>query len=448
MIRNEIYLPSRRTLVGLCAVFLVVLCSSSPALGQTDPDLIETTGDQSKNSELLQAIENYSRDLAELNGRYDESTTEIFMSLADAYTELGNYQQASRAYAEALAVVRSTSGLYSEQQLDLIDLSIRSSSSHGDWLAIENNYILANHIASRLYGRGDPRTLLEATRYASWKIRAYQYDIYREDTDLALLEAIAIYQRLIDALSETDADYRAKLTGYLYAKGLAHYYMTLFTSTVPLDDFSSSESRTMSMENCVQVRESGSSRTVCRQVQVSNPEYMAGKQIEKNSTMESHLAFMRQTFQQAVELTEADPDASAEELAIAVLHLGDVNFLAQDVGRSNAQYERADEILSADGVPKQLRDKLIGEPKKVLEGILVPLPIDAGQGSLPPIGTVNFTVTALGRFEELTITGSEAALTDENKDLVMDRLQQSFYRPRILDGELTDGQVSIPAAEL
>ena len=125
---------------------------------------------------------------------------------------MANFAAASSTYAEALLALRISTGLYTQQQLDLLEQYTSSSTSEKNWVQVDNNLQLSTHIAGRIYDRNDNRYTATANRLASWKIRAYQDGIYRDRNDNSLQEAIRIYARLIEDLPQSDADYGTKLS--------------------------------------------------------------------------------------------------------------------------------------------------------------------------------------------------------------------------------------------
>jgi hypothetical protein len=157
---------------------------------------------------------------------------------------------------------------------------------------------------------------------------------------------------------------------------------------------------------------------------------------------------MRRSYRQALDAVEANPQATLEQVAEAILKLGDMNFMVQDFRRANSLYFRVDELLSAEGVPEGLRDKLIGEPKKAMDEILAELPFEIELSPATPIGTVSFDVNRNGDIQNINISGPPLALEELNQALVMDRLGQSFYRPKIVDGRPIESRLRTSASNL
>ncbi len=427
--------------------------NSSAQPSQRDSAIVERVStEDSANAELVQSIDRYEQTLADFNGVYDEATSEMYRGLANAYLELGNYAEANRAYGEALQSLRITTGLYSEPQLPLLDQYTISASFEQDWALVENNLNLSSHIASRLYEKNDARYLDITSQFASWKIKAYQRGIYRDSNDIALREAIQLYERLIDGLVPTDSNYTERLASYLYGKGLAHYYTALYTSTIPLGDFPASASEYMIIQECHTEVEIIDGRAVtvvvCEDREVLNPNYFVSKQMEKNTMVQSQLGSMRRSYRQALDAVEANPQATLEQVAEAMLKLGDMNFIIQDFRLANSQYSRVDELLSSEGVPEGLRDKLIGEPKKAMDGILAELPFEVELSPATPIGIVSFDVRRNGDIQNISISGSPLALEELNQALVMERLGRAFYRPKIVDGRPVESRLRTSASNL
>ena len=145
----------------------------------------------------------------------------------------------------------------------------------------------------------------------------------------------------MDGLSPTSDNYTERMASYMSAKGLAHYYIALYTATIPLDDFPASGNEFITIQRCRQevVIENGRRVViqVCEEEEILNPDYFVSRQIEKDTMVQSHLGRMRSSFTEAVDILEADPQATIEQRAIADLNLADMNFLIQEYGRANSQ---------------------------------------------------------------------------------------------------------------
>lgn len=427
---------------------LAMLCFGSlPLCAQQDTEAAAT-----QFAVLNEEVARYEQQIAALDGSYNQSSAELYRSLGDLYGQLGQGEQAIFAYREALQSLRINEGLASESQLDVIGEFNGFLFEQEDWEELDTNFHLASNMALRLYGVKDSRYVRAANALASWKIRAYQTGLYRPTGSRSIEEAATIYRRLAENLSPEESDYHAKMADYLSARGLAYFYSASHVANIPVEEFQGTPA-TNFYQSCVDtiLSADGSaqpSSAACQMNNISDPEYFASKQRDKSNAVRRHLGNMRQSFLEAIEATESNPEASVRDLAIAILNYGDANLLAEDYARARTQYARAYELLSADDELIALRDELMNKPRKALQGIVGELPFDDLLPINVSLGTISFDVTEDGGIENINIEGSNEALAQENLAALAMMLQQSAYRPRIVDGYPVSSRISISTAEL
>lgn len=422
----------------------LVLAAAAPAVAQTSS--------QQRANDLGNQEARYQQAIAILNGSYDESSSEMFLSLANVQNEMGEYAQANANYQEAIQALRITQGLYSEDQLQVMDAFNASLLEQEEWEQLDANLHLAQHISSKLFEPQDPRYIARATRLASWKIKAYQTGIYRADDDRSVQEAAKIFRRLAENVPETDPDYNEKRADYFSAKGLAHFYSAAYVAELPLESFRGNATSSGSQSQCfsmvMSVDGPAPPRSVCQGGDAVDPEIFVAQQRAKNETVRRHLADMRESFSDAIRALELEPTVTLRRLADAVLHLGDASLLAQDYPRANSQYARAWELLSRDGESLALRDQLLGAPVKVMQDVLDELLIDQIADENMPEGTIAFDVTVRGEIENIGIQGNSAELDKEHLGAIAIKLDQSTYRPKISDGKPVKSRLTVSVADL
>ena len=101
-------------------------------------------------------------DLQSRQGIYDQSLIEAYDDAARLYLELEDYESAAGALGEALQISRINSGLYSDQQLPLIQALIDARSRIQQWQEVDDLAHLTHHISQRLYALNDRQYLAAA----------------------------------------------------------------------------------------------------------------------------------------------------------------------------------------------------------------------------------------------------------------------------------------------
>ncbi len=423
------------------------LALSLPALAQLAS---EDTATQA--NDLSAEAARYEQQLQSLEGSYSQSSAELYRSLGNLYGQMGQGEEAIFAYREALQSLRINEGLASESQLEVIGEFNGLLFEEEAWEELDTNFHLASDMALRLYGEQDSRYIRAASALASWKIRAYQTGLYRPTGDRSIQEAATIYRRLAAGLSPEDNSYNSKLADYLSARGLAYFYSASHTANIPVEEFQGTPANNF-YQSCFDTILSADSSAqpssaACQMNQISDPEFFASKQRDKNNTVRRHLGNMRQSFLEAIEATESNPNASVRDMAIAILNYGDANLLAEDYPRARTQYARAYELLSSDNDLIALRNELMDKPAKALQGIVGELPFDDLLPENVSLGTISFDVSEEGGIENINIEGSNEALAQENVAAMAMMLQQSAYRPRIVDGLPVRSRITLSSEEL
>ncbi len=401
--------------------------------------------------EITASIAQYERDLIGLGGAYNRISTELNLSLAEAYIELEDFGRAMDAYAEALQSIRISSGLYSEEQLPILEQFSAGAIRAQDWSRTESNLHLAYSIAEQLYQVDDPRFGEIATRYADWKVRAYQGDLLPPQENNPIDESIEIYDSIISAISPDSENYHDNLIDLLSAKGLAHYYSALYVDDSELEDFQGTANETVNQQVCVSrprmINGVVTYVRVCRTEHAPNPEYFESRARTKSRQLGSNLKAMRESYQQVVETLEDKPEVTPLEIAHAILSLGDINLLINDLEAANTQYTRAYQYLAMENVSQSLRDQVFSRPQKALEVVLARFSTE-DENDIALSGIVTFSVSKEGKIADARIAGEESDIEEPNRSLVVEKLQSSFFRPAIVDGVAVDSEISMLAADL
>jgi|GEM_PF-506403 len=428
-----------------CFVFSLLSLFSSSLTAQSDSQTLLARIAEYENAIANTSTDNPASQVYSLEG------SELFLSLAQLQTQAGDYSAAAEAYQQALLSLRVVEGLASTTQLQLLDGYNAVLFELQRWEDLDSNYHLAYTMSERLFGVDHQQTQTAATRLASWKIRAWQTGVYRPGGDRSVQEASEIYRQLLSSLAD-DPTTKAQRANWLSARGLAYFYAARHIANLPVTEFQHSVPQTASFQQCIPIVMSVDgaqpSANACHANQNLDPEYHASQQREKNNTVRRHLGNMRQSFMEAIEALEANPETTVEQLARGILNLGDANLLAQDYPRARSQYRRAWELLSADNENLALRQRLLDQPVRALQGLLETLPFDLPLPGEEIQGTVSFDVSEIGEIENINVGGESAALTQENLGAMAIKLDQSVYRPRINEGRPVRSRLSLPASEL
>lgn len=125
----------------------------------------------------LDSIRQYSSTLADIEldgGAWDGGLVEELAALGRLQQQQGDHIAAIETLDRAVHVNRINSGLYTLEQIPVVEQLIQSYMAMGDWeqADIYNNYLF--HVQQKAYGVDDPRLIPVLDRLATWNIQAFK----------------------------------------------------------------------------------------------------------------------------------------------------------------------------------------------------------------------------------------------------------------------------------
>jgi hypothetical protein len=123
------------------------------------------------------SIRRYSSAVTDIEldgGAWDGGLVEELASLGRLQQQQGNHIGAIQTLDRAIHVNRINSGLYTLEQIPVVEQLIQSHMALGDWeeADIYNNYLF--HVQQKAYGFDDPRLIPVLERLATWNIQAFK----------------------------------------------------------------------------------------------------------------------------------------------------------------------------------------------------------------------------------------------------------------------------------
>ena len=218
-------------------------------------------------------IENMQGEL----GIYDAALIEAYSDFAGFYMELEDYSNAIRFYNEALQIARINTGLYSEQQLPIIEALIDNNGKLQEWPEVDDLHQLNYHISSRLYDFSDSEYMAAVEDFGGWKLRVVRENLLDLNGRRLLSTAEDLsdfYKRVIDS-AELHVDVKPEsLLKMVYGKTEADLTLARSIAATPYTSFEGTASRYVNQTRCQNTRNSqGQVVRQCFTVQVENPRY-------------------------------------------------------------------------------------------------------------------------------------------------------------------------------
>jgi len=329
---------SVRLLLLLCFLFGGTLPLSAQQADTVDSDqvIVEATEEETaeaaaideeeqarlaaRAAELTRELEQRQRaieDLQSEQGIYHPSLIEANADIARLFVELENYDEATRYLTEALQIARINTGLYSEQQLPLIDELIRNNVRKQDWREVDDLVHLDHHIASRVYSPEDDSYLAAADDYGKWKLRVLRENLLQlSNTGLmnTAEDLSRFYGRLlvnVELAEDVDSE---DLLRFLYGKSQADLSLARSVANTPYNYFQGTAPPYITRVRCQNRRNSaGQIVQQCYNVQVENPRYRQSQREAKRFALNRHTREVDMVIERMALIRDGNPSLSASE---------------------------------------------------------------------------------------------------------------------------------------
>ena len=259
------------------------------------------------------AIEGIQKEL----GIYDASLIEAYTDLAAFYFELEDYESASRMYTDALQVARINTGLYSHEQIPILESLIENSDREKEWQSVDDLQELYYLINSRLYSPADPQYLKVVESYGKWKLRIVQENLL-DKTNLGLLttaeDLSMFFGRVVDQFElQPDVKYE-HLLNVIYIKTQTDMSLARSVAATPYNAFQGSERQYINQTRCRNVRNSAGQVTrQCYTVQVENPRYRQSQRDAKQYALARHTREVSRSISRLEEIKNSSEGLSLSE---------------------------------------------------------------------------------------------------------------------------------------
>lgn len=381
-------------------VALALACAGGVGAGQSTADPATAPLDDVRTSiaarEFAQAETRAQTLIAAVeaaSGRYHPGLSEPLTLLGDARMRLGDHAGALEAYDRAKHIVRIGDGVQGLAQLPLLYREAAALVALGDRGAANDRHEFAYSLKARIYSEDDPRLVPGLYRLIDWYRHNYKYRAAQVLYETVIATTKANYPpddvRIVEALRGYASTYRDRRFG-VRAPGRGGF-------------------------------------------RAWPPGYAPDPPWYQKST------FMRgkKTLREVLDLTERAAGATAEEIAAAVVDLGDWHLLYYQYGLAMSHYRRAWRLL--EGHPEQRR-RTFEEPTP----LYLRLPMDPvrradggresrGGGAMDGVVQLALTITHRG-----DVVGRRT-LRAEPRNLMEFRVRRAAklarYRPAFRDGD-------------
>lgn len=257
------------------------------------------------------------QDLQSEQGIYFPGLIEAYSDIARLQVELEDFESATQSLNDALQIARINTGLYSEQQLPLIDELIDQNLRTKDWEEVDDLVHLDHHISSRVYDQLGKDYLAAADDYGKWKLRVLQENLLSLSSQSLINAAEDLsdfYGKILLNVEFADEVSADDLLNLLRGKSQADMSLARTIASTPYTYFQGTASRYVTQTRC-ENRRNSTGRIVrqCYNVQVENPRYRQSQRDAKRFMLNRHTREVDQIIERMQLIRASNNDLSATE---------------------------------------------------------------------------------------------------------------------------------------
>jgi len=159
---------------------LTVSCSFASAQGSSHSSASEPV------PQLMAQASRYAQQyesLAAEFGPYDLRVTEPLVAAADLQVEAGNYLDALQGYEHALHITRISTGLFSEEQIPLVEKIIDCNVSTANWPGVDEQFRYLQLLYSRVYEQGSEEWARGIAQLSDWHVLVINHGLETNSSD-------------------------------------------------------------------------------------------------------------------------------------------------------------------------------------------------------------------------------------------------------------------------
>ena len=345
-------------------------------------------------------------------GAYSTDLAEPLADMGHAYQAADKHTEAMDFFRRALHLSRINEGLYSANQLPVLQGMINSQLAMGQFDRVDDNQDYRFRVQRHVYTAGDPGLLQATLEYSEWQRAAYLQGLGGE-TYLRLLDMHDVHSREIERLQGSGKNHPA-LIRHLRERLRAEYLISQYEGEKAAE-FQINISNGMPSQPGV----------------ITDLDQHRFSMLKKNNFRSG-----RKTLLQIVELLQAQQPPDSLELARAKIALGDWYLWWDWLARALQSYQEAYVILENDGEattdPGALFADFVELPE---EPVFHPGPIS------PPAerqarALVMFDVSRVGRARDIEIVELDPPESKGARIALFDLLREIRFRPQVRDGEV------------
>ncbi len=175
----------------------------TPQIDNPQPVFADLSVEQQAYLERLQDIGSYEQALEELEyegGAWSQDVAQELETLGGLLLQQGEYEQAVTVFDRAVHINRVNHGLFSPQQVPLVQRVVEGHVALGQWKEADEQQQYAFYVQTKAYGANDPRMIPVFEDMARWNLTSF-YRGVDEDPTLRLLQTFLLYRAAADTVA-------------------------------------------------------------------------------------------------------------------------------------------------------------------------------------------------------------------------------------------------------
>tara|TARA_B110000858_G_scaffold198442_1_gene265092 strand:+ start:57902 stop:59023 length:1122 start_codon:yes stop_codon:yes gene_type:complete len=319
---------------------------SQEAIDSAEEDL-RTEQERARGVEISRELDLRLQAIDEMQGSqgiYAPQLLEAYGDLAALFAEIEDFESAIRIYTDALQISRINTGLYSDQQLPIIDSLIEGNSQLRNWEETDDLHELHYHISSRVYDLDDLAYLEAAENYGEWKLRLLRqnlldlgYSSYSRNAE----DLSDFYKRLLENLELQEGTRSESLIGVIQGKSETDLILARAIAGTPYTAFEGTARRYVNKQRCRNVSNAaGQVISQCSTVKVENPRYRQSQRDAKQFAMSRRTRAVQESIARLKQIVDVSSDLDRVERDALEAQIAELETQAYQLFRQSRSSRR------------------------------------------------------------------------------------------------------------
>ncbi|GAB2521225.1 hypothetical protein [Microbulbifer agarilyticus] len=354
------------------------------------------------------AIDEYRQRIEDMeaeHGAYGAGIDEQLMGLGHALQRHGAHDEAISQFRRAMLINRVNEGLYSLNQVPMIERIIESQVALNEWEGANDNHQYLFWLHAKNYGEKDPRMLPIINQLSSWHLQAY-IDEKGATMFEHLINATNLYALAVDIISNNFGANDLRLVEALRGLKASNYYLATYSGE-PQEAI------------VINTGFAGGNMSNERRAQLDH--------YRMNSFSSGKTAITK-----IMDVYQKNPASPPAASAKAKVELGDWYMLFNKWHSARKTYGEAYHALWDNGATNQEIDEIFGRPAALPS---LPLLDEDREALANAYVTVSYDVTAFGKARNIRILSAQPEGKVSIRSRVRNVLKRAKFRPRFEEGK-------------